>query len=102
MLRMAKAKAGPVVTDNGNLQIDADFGVLGKDSKHGTVAELNTRLMLIPGVVETGKGRELVGSTCHPSYLSIGHLCHRLVCQHGCQVLLRPKGWLADHSNALN
>ncbi|AXG05442.1 ribose-5-phosphate isomerase RpiA [Haloplanus rubicundus] len=47
-LRTAERKDGPVVTDNGNLVLDADFG---------TVAEpraLATDLATIPGVVEHG------------------------------------------------
>ena len=47
-LRMAKAKAGPVVSDNGNFIIDADFGVVREPAK------LNTQLLALPGVVETG------------------------------------------------
>jgi len=47
-LRMGVHKAGPVVTDNGNFIIDVDFGLITD------VASLNTRLSLIPGVVETG------------------------------------------------
>jgi len=47
-LRMAKAKAGPCVTDNGNFLIDADFGEIRNP------AELNVQLSMIPGVVETG------------------------------------------------
>lgn len=47
-LRMAVAKAGPVVTDNGNFVIDADFGEIADAN------ELNASLSAIPGVVETG------------------------------------------------
>jgi len=47
-LRMAVNKAGPVVTDNGNFIIDVDFGLITD------VSSLNTKLSLIPGVVETG------------------------------------------------
>eukprot|EP01006_Ploeotia_vitrea_P016459 TRINITY_DN47137_c0_g1_i1.p1 TRINITY_DN47137_c0_g1~~TRINITY_DN47137_c0_g1_i1.p1 ORF type:complete len:264 (+),score=130.28 TRINITY_DN47137_c0_g1_i1:38-829(+) len=47
-LRMAKAKAGPVVTDNGNLLLDADFGAI-EDPR-----ALHKELIDIPGVVETG------------------------------------------------
>jgi len=47
-LRMAKNKAGPVVSDNGNFILDVDFGII-KDP-----AELNRELKMIPGVVETG------------------------------------------------
>lgn len=47
-LRMAKAKAGPVVTDNGNFIIDFQFNKVNDWEK------LNTQLNLIPGVVETG------------------------------------------------
>ena len=47
-LRMARGKVGPVVTDNGNLIIDADFGPV-EDPE-----ELDGRLRVIPGVLETG------------------------------------------------
>ncbi len=47
-LRMAKNKAGPVVSDNGNFIVDVDFGLLEKPS------ELNQQIKMIPGVVETG------------------------------------------------
>ncbi len=47
-LRQGTGKVGPVVTDNGNFIIDTDFGPIDAPS------ELNTKLKLIPGVVETG------------------------------------------------
>lgn len=47
-LREGKGKVGPVITDNGNVIIDADFGVVHKPS------ELELKLKSIPGVVETG------------------------------------------------
>lgn len=47
-LRMAIAKAGPVVTDNGGFIIDADFGIIN-DPK-----ALDTQLRNIIGVIETG------------------------------------------------
>ena len=48
VLRMAKAKAGPVVSDNGNFIIDVDFGKIENPS------ELNIKLLQIPGVVDSG------------------------------------------------
>ena len=48
ILRMAQAKAGPVVSDNGNFIIDVDFG------KIENPMELNLKLLQIPGVVDTG------------------------------------------------
>lgn len=49
-LRMAVAKAGPCVTDNGNFILDWIF-----DQKRETNwAETNQRIQMIPGVVETG------------------------------------------------
>jgi ribose 5-phosphate isomerase A len=48
VLRMGMNKAGPVVTDNGHLVIDADFGEI-KDP-----GWLNQQLKMIAGVVETG------------------------------------------------
>jgi ribose 5-phosphate isomerase A len=47
-LRQAKMKDGPVITDNGNFVIDADFGTI---EDPGVLA---TQLSEIPGVVEHG------------------------------------------------
>ena len=47
-LRCGKMKAGPVVTDNGNFVIDADFGSIEDPSA------LENQLKSIPGLVETG------------------------------------------------
>ncbi len=48
ILRMAQAKAGPLVTDNNNFIIDVNFGVIKNP------LELNKQLLNIPGVVDTG------------------------------------------------
>lgn len=48
ILRQAKAKAGPVVTDNGNFILDWVF-----DKPHDWNG-VNQQIMMIPGVVETG------------------------------------------------
>jgi ribose 5-phosphate isomerase A len=48
ILREGKGKVGPVITDNGNVVIDANFGPIDKP------VELEKRLKMIPGVVETG------------------------------------------------
>jgi ribose 5-phosphate isomerase A len=48
VLREGKGKLGPVITDNGNAVIDAVFGVISN------AAELEVKLKMIPGVVETG------------------------------------------------
>lgn len=48
-LRMAVQKMGPVVTDNGNFLIDWLF-----EGQVGDWDQINTKLNLIPGVVETG------------------------------------------------
>lgn len=47
-LRMAIAKAGPVVSDNGGLIIDADFGLINDP------IALDSQLRSLVGVVETG------------------------------------------------
>jgi ribose 5-phosphate isomerase A len=47
-LRMAQAKAGPLITDNGNFIIDADFGIIKSPN------EINEVILKIPGVVDTG------------------------------------------------
>jgi ribose 5-phosphate isomerase A len=48
ILREGKDKVGPVITDNGNMIIDANFGTIEKP------AVLEKRLKIITGVVETG------------------------------------------------
>ncbi|MHA1341343.1 MAG: ribose 5-phosphate isomerase A [Promethearchaeota archaeon] len=48
VLRMAKSKAGPCVSDNGNFIIDVDFGVIENP------IDLNFKIKKIPGVVDTG------------------------------------------------
>jgi len=48
VLREGKDKMGPIMTDNGNFILDADFGPIDDPDK------LNAELKLIPGVVETG------------------------------------------------
>ncbi|MHA2032611.1 MAG: ribose 5-phosphate isomerase A [Candidatus Kariarchaeaceae archaeon] len=47
-LRMAQAKAGPLVTDNGNFIIDVNFGIIYNPK------DLNLKILQIPGVVDTG------------------------------------------------
>eukprot|EP00732_Lithocolla_globosa_P003377 Lithocolla_globosa_v1_NODE_2681_length_1906_cov_23.872501.p2 type:complete len:249 gc:universal NODE_2681_length_1906_cov_23.872501:837-91(-) len=50
VLRMGGAgtKMGPVVTDNGNLLIDCDFGSIQQPD------ELNRKITMLPGVLESG------------------------------------------------
>ncbi|MDH5483139.1 MAG: ribose 5-phosphate isomerase A [Candidatus Bathyarchaeota archaeon] len=47
-LREGIKKVGPVITDNGNIILDANFGLIRKP------AELENKLRSLPGVVETG------------------------------------------------
>jgi ribose 5-phosphate isomerase A len=47
-LRESVGKLGPVITDNGNVIIDADFGLIPKP------AELELELNAVPGLVENG------------------------------------------------
>ena len=47
-IREGKGKVGPIITDNGNIIIDADFGPIHNP------AELNASLKQITGIVETG------------------------------------------------
>ncbi|KAK6638868.1 hypothetical protein RUM43_007137 [Polyplax serrata] len=49
-LRMAKMKAGPVVTDNGNFILDWKF----PENEQYNWQSVSTTLKMIPGVVETG------------------------------------------------
>jgi hypothetical protein len=54
-------KAGPCVTDNGNLIIDAHFGPISNP------AELEAKLKVLPGVIETG----LFVAKCSKAYLGM-------------------------------
>lgn len=47
-LREGMGKVGPVITDNGNVIIDVDFGLIRSPAK------LERELKMLPGVVETG------------------------------------------------
>jgi len=47
-LRESAGKVGPVITDNGNLLLDADFGRIDNP------ARLDRKLKMLPGVLETG------------------------------------------------
>ena len=47
-MRESKGKVGGVVTDNGNYILDVDFGLISD------AEELNQKLKLVPGVIETG------------------------------------------------
>eukprot|EP00053_Salpingoeca_punica_P007349 m.67320 g.67320 ORF g.67320 m.67320 type:complete len:285 (+) comp14104_c1_seq1:1018-1872(+) len=51
VLRMAMAKAGPVVTDNGNFILDVDFGPLTGERSPPVIEKM---LRMIPGVVDCG------------------------------------------------
>jgi len=48
VLRQARMKDGPVITDNGNFMIDVDFGII-EDPR-----ALATKLSVLPGLVEHG------------------------------------------------
>lgn len=48
VLREGKGKVGPIVTDNGNFIVDADFGPIGDPT------DLEKQLKSIPGIIETG------------------------------------------------
>ena len=47
-LRDGTGKVGPVVTDNGNFVLDADFGIMDR------ATALERRLKSVPGLIETG------------------------------------------------
>ena len=53
-LREAAGKVGPVLTDNGNFVLDADFGEVTNPTK------LERRLKSIPGLLETGLFTKMV------------------------------------------
>jgi len=48
IIREGKGKLGPIITDNGNVIIDANFGLIQNPQ------ELSVKLKMIPGVIETG------------------------------------------------
>jgi len=47
-VREGKGKLGPIITDNGNMIIDANFGLIQSPQ------DLAVKVKMIPGVVETG------------------------------------------------
>lgn len=53
ILREGKGKLGAIITDNGNVIIDVEFGLIENP------AELDKKLHSIPGVIETGLFYEL-------------------------------------------
>jgi ribose 5-phosphate isomerase A len=61
-LRQADRKDGPVVTDNGNVLIDADFGALDNTGPAGDPATLASDLAGIPGLLEHGLFVDLAGA----------------------------------------
>jgi ribose 5-phosphate isomerase A len=48
VLREAKGKVGPVVTDNGNFIVDVDLGLIRAPK------QLDSQIKMMPGVIETG------------------------------------------------
>jgi len=50
ILRMGTSKAGPCITDNGNMLVDVHFGPIDPEK----VGQLNRQLKMLAGVVETG------------------------------------------------
>jgi ribose 5-phosphate isomerase A len=54
ILREAIRKAGPIVTEHGNLILDIRFNLLGLQSKPVDPSLMETELNQIPGVVENG------------------------------------------------
>lgn len=54
VLRIAKSKAGPVVTDNGNFLMDWVFDVDHCHDSGYKWKDVNTFIKMLPGVVETG------------------------------------------------
>ncbi|KAF7995079.1 hypothetical protein HCN44_004551 [Aphidius gifuensis] len=62
-IRMARAKAGPVITDNGNFILDWDFPFDLEKSWE----EIHTEIKLIPGVIEIG----LFVNMAHKAYFGM-------------------------------
>ncbi|XP_053201270.1 ribose-5-phosphate isomerase-like isoform X2 [Panonychus citri] len=70
-LRMAKAKAGPLVTDNGNFILDW-VAPYNQDSATQW-DQINQSLMMIPGLVETGLFIEMVDFVYYADRLGAVH-----------------------------
>ena len=71
-LREGTNKVGPVITDNGNIIIDADFKLVYKP------AELERKLKILPGVVETG----IFAKMTHIVYVGKSSGVEKLVRKH--------------------
>jgi len=77
ILREGIKKVGPVITDNGNVIIDADFGLIHNPT------ELERELKGLPGVVETGLFVKMVdvvylGTRSKVEKIERQNLCYRL------------------------
>jgi ribose 5-phosphate isomerase A len=69
VLREGTGKVGPVITDNGNVLLDTEFGLIPRP------AELACELKVIPGVVETG----IFVGTANLAYVGKGSTVEKLV-----------------------
>jgi ribose 5-phosphate isomerase A len=67
-LREGKGKVGPIITDNGNMIVDANFGVISHPAK------LEKKLKMIAGVVETG----LFIKLANIAYIGTHHTVERI------------------------
>ena len=71
LVREGKGKVGPVITDNGNIIIDAYFGAIRKPD------ELETKMKIIPGIVETGLFVEMASIVYVGKPSGVEKLTHR-------------------------
>jgi ribose 5-phosphate isomerase A len=67
-LREGKGKVGPIISDNGNMIVDANFGVISHPAK------LEKKLKMIAGVVETG----LFIKLANIAYIGTHHTVERI------------------------
>lgn len=68
VLRIGKEKAGPVITDNGNLILDWKYPYeRSNDYSSSDWVELSNKIKLIPGVIETG----IFGNMIHKAYFGL-------------------------------
>ena len=71
VLREGIKKVGPVITDNGNIIIDANFGLIHNP------AELESKLHSVPGVVEIGLFVKMTNLVCLGKSSSVKELAKR-------------------------
>jgi len=75
VLREGTEKVGPIITDNGNVIINAHFGLIRKP------AELEHKLKLLSGIVETGLFVKMTDTVYLGRHSGVEKLVKKIICK---------------------